>query len=139
MDASARQLVFNGAVTFLIGLLCGAPYGRAITRGRPAHVAAAWRLAHGSLPLGAAVMFAIAGVLSALAVDTGLKWLIAIALTVSSYAFCLSLPLAAAVGHRGLSPAGPLPARVVFAGNLVGAIASLVAATALVYASWKSI
>lgn len=59
MHASARQLIFHAAVVLLIGLLCGAPYGRAITRGLPTTVAAAWRLAHGSLPLGAAVMFGV--------------------------------------------------------------------------------
>jgi hypothetical protein len=139
MHASARQLVFHGAIVLLIGLLCGAPYGRAIRRGLPDSVVAAWRLAHGSLPMGAALMLGVGAVLSGLTVAEPLRWTIAIALIISSYAFCMSLPLAAAVGHRGLSPGGPVPARVVFAGNTVGAVGSLVAAIALVCAGWLSL
>ena len=139
MHASARQLAFHGAVVLLIGLLCGAPYGRAINRGSPAHVTAAWRLAHGSLPISAAIMFAICAVLSALPIADSLRWIIAISLIISSYAFCISLPLAATVGHRGLSSGGPLSAKLVFAGNSLGALGSLVAAVALVYAGWISL
>ena len=139
MHGSARQLAFHGTVVLLIGLLCGIPYGRAINRGSPAHVTAAWRLAHASLPAGAVLMLAVSGVLSAFEVTATVKWLIAVALIVSSYAFSFSLPLAAAVGHRGLSPSGPLSARLVFFGNSLGAIASLVAAVALVCAGWASL
>jgi hypothetical protein len=139
MHASARQLAFHGAVVLLIGLLCGAPYGRAINRGAPTHVTNAWRLAHASLSIGAAVMLAVSGLLSAFTVGEPVRWLIAIALVVSSYAFCISLPLAAMVGHRGLSPGGPRSARLVYVGNSVGALASLVAAGMLVYAGFVSL
>lgn len=139
MHASARQLFFHGAVVLLIGLLCGAPYGRAINRRSSAQLTAAWRLAHGSLPISAGIMFAICAVLSALSIADSLRWVIAIALIASSYAFCISLPLAATVGHRGLSAGGPLSAKLVFAGNSLGALGSLVAAVALVYAGWVSL
>jgi hypothetical protein len=139
LHASARQLAFHGAVVLLIGLVCGAPYGRAIRRGLPAHVSAAWRLAHGSLPMGAAIMLAVGGVLSSLSISDSLRWTIAAALTISSYAFCVSLPLAAVVGHRGLSPGGPISAKLVFVGNSLGAFGSLVAAILLVYAGWLSL
>lgn len=139
MHASARQLAFHGAVVLLIGLLCGAPYGRAINRGAPTHVTNTWRLAHASLSIGAAAMLAVSGVLSAFTVGEPVRWLIAIALVVSSYAFCISLPLAAMVGHRGLSPGGPRSARLVYVGNSVGALASLVAAGMLVYAGFVSL
>ena len=139
MHASARQLVFHGAIVLLVGLLCGVPYGRAINRGAPAPVVAAWRLAHGSLPMGAVLMLAVGGMMSSLSVAGSLKWTIAVALVISSYAFCISLPLAAVVGQRGLSPGGPLPARMVYAGNSVGALGSLVAAAALIYAGWLSL
>jgi hypothetical protein len=139
MHSSARQLVFHGAVVLLIGLICGAPYGRAIRRGSPASVAAAWRLAHASLPMGAALMFGASAVLTDLPMNDGLRWTIAVALIISSYAFCVSLPLAATVGHRGLAPGGPISARLVFAGNTIGALASLVGAAALVLAGWMSL
>lgn len=139
MHASARQLVFHGAIVLLVGLLCGAPYGRAIRQGSPASVASAWRLAHGSLPMGAALMLGVGGILTGLTVAEWLRWTIAIALIVSSYAFCVSLPLAATVGHRGLSPAGPRLAKLVFAGNAVGALGSLIAAIALLFSGWISL
>jgi hypothetical protein len=84
-------------------------------------------------------MLAVAALLSAFAVPGNVKWVIAAAFIVSSYAFCLSLPLAAVVGHRGLSSRGPLSAKLVFAGNMVGAWASVVATCALLYAAFVSL
>ena len=139
MHSAALQLVFHGAVVLLVGLICGAPYGRAIRRGSPPSAAAAWRLAHGSLPMGAALMLGAGAVLTDLSVPDALRWTIAVAFIVSSYAFCISLPLAAVVGHRGLAPGGPFPARLVFTGNIIGALGSLVAAGALILAAWMSL
>lgn len=139
MDPSARHLSLHAAIVLLIGLACGAPYGRAINRDAPAHTVHAWRVAHASLPIGATLMFAVAALLSSFAVAAAVKWGIAIALIVSSYAFCFSLPLSALVGHRGLSSAGPLSAKLVYAGNLLGAWASMVAALGLVYAGYASL
>lgn len=134
MEPSARHLVFHGAIVLLFGLLCGGPYARAINKGAPGHIVQAWRVAHASLPIGAILMMAVSAVLSSLAAEPAVKWLIAISLALSSYAFCLSLPLAAIVGHRGLSSEGPASAKLVYVGNMVGAGASLVASVALVYA-----
>jgi hypothetical protein len=139
MDSSARHLVFHGSIVLLFGLLCGAPYGRAINRNAPAHIVHAWRVAHASLPIGAILMFAVAALLSSFAVAASVKWFIAITLVVSAYAFCFSLPLAAMVGHRGLSSTGPFAAKLVFAGNVVGSMASLAASAALVYAGYVSL
>jgi 4-amino-4-deoxy-L-arabinose transferase-like glycosyltransferase len=139
MDTYSRQLVFHGAVVLLVGLLCGAPYGRAVNRNAPAHIVHSWRVAHGSIPLGAALMFGVAAVLSHLKGSAPLKWAIALFLIVSSYAFCFSLPLAAVVGHRGLSSRGPTSAKLVYAGNVVGAVSSLVAAAVLIYAAYVSL
>jgi len=139
MDPSARHLAFHGAIVLVFGLLCGAPYARAINRGSAAPIVHAWRVAHSSLPIGAVLMLSTSALLSSFAVAAAVKWLIAAALIVSSYAFCFSLPLAATVGHRGLSASGPLSARLVFAGNMVGAWASLVASVALLYAAFVSL
>ena len=138
MDAAAPHLIFHAAVVLLYGLLCGIPYGRAIGR-KPEQVVHSWRVAHLSLPLGATLMFAVAGVLSSLAVAAPFKWLIAIALIVSSYAFCVSLTLAPVVGHRGLSAHGPAIAKVVYAGNMLGALASAIGASALLFAAFVSL
>jgi hypothetical protein len=139
MDTYSRQLVFHGAVVLLVGLLCGAPYGRAVNRNAPEHIVHSWRVAHASIPLGAALMFGVAAVLSHLGGGALLKWAVALSLIVSSYAFCFSLPLAAAVGHRGLSARGPISAKLVYAGNVVGAMSSLVAAAILIYAAYVSL
>ncbi len=139
MDPSARHLVFHGAIVLLLGLLYGAPYGSAINRGVPPPVVQAWRLAHASVPMGAILMLAVAAVLSSLRVEAGVKWFITVSFTVSGYAFCVSLPLAAIVGHRGLSAGGPASARIVFAGNALGAAASLAGTVALVYAGFVSL
>jgi hypothetical protein len=139
MDTYSRQLVFHGAVVLLIGLLCGAPYGRAVNRKAPEHIVHSWRVAHASIPLGAALMFGLAAVLSHLQGSASLKWVIAVFFIVSSYAFCFSLPLAAVVGQRGLSSRGPTSAKLVYLGNMIGALSSSVAAAALLYAAWVSL
>ena len=139
MDTYSRQLVFHGAVVLLIGLLCGAPYGRAVNRKAPERIVHSWRVAHASIPLGAALMFGVAAVLSDLQGGASLKWVVAVFFIVSSYAFCFSLPLAAVVGQRGLSSRGPTSAKVVYVGNMVGAASSLVAAAVLLYAAYVSL
>ena len=115
MDTYSRQLVFHGAVVLLVRLLCGAPYGRAVNRNAPEHIVHSWRVAHGSIPLGAALMFGVAAVLSHLGGGALIKWAVALFFIVSSYAFCFSLPLAAVAGHRGLSARGPVSAKLVYA------------------------
>jgi hypothetical protein len=139
MDTYSRQLVFHGAVVLLVGLLCGAPYGRAVNRKAPEHIVHSWRVAHGSIPLGAALMFGVAAVLSHLRGGAPLKWAVAVFLIVSSYAFCLSLPLAAILGHGGLSSHGPTSAKLVYIGNVIGAVSSLAGAVAFMYTAYISL
>ena len=139
MEPSARHLAFHGAIVLLIGLLCGSPYGRAINRGAPAHIIQSWRVAHASLPMAGILMLAVAALLSQFMVSAHVKWAIAASLIASSYAFCVSLPMAAVVGHRGLTGEGPLAAKLVFAGNVVGALLSAVAVLTLIYAAFISL
>ena len=139
LDIPARYLVFHGSIVLLLGSLYGGPYRRAINRNAPDTNVHAWRVAHASLPLGATLMFAIAAVLSTLQVGIFLKWLLSIALITSSYAFCVSLPLAALTGHRGLKSGGPLTAWIIYAGNILGAGASLLGTLVLVYAGFVSL
>lgn len=139
MQAPARYLIFHGAIVLLWGLLLGGPYARAIHRGAPANIVHSWRVAHASIPIGATMMLAIGSVLSSTAASEPIKWLIAVSLIVSAYAFCFSLPLAAAVGHRGLAHKGPASAKLVFAGNLVGSLGSTVGAIGFLYAAYRSL
>ena len=92
MEPSARHLALHGAIVLLIGLACGGPYGRAINRSAPAHIVQSWRVAHASLPMAGILMLAVAALLSHFTVEGYVKWLIALALIASSYAFCVSLP-----------------------------------------------
>ena len=139
MESAARQLVLHGAVVLLFGLLFGAPYARAIKRNAPAQIVHSWRVAHQSLPIGAALMFAVAGVLDSLQVGAGVKWALAGFLIVSSYAFCVSTPLAAVTGNRGLGSGSKGLARLVYIGNMVGAATSLIAAVLLLYSALISV
>ena len=139
MDPSSRHLAFHGAIVLLFGLLLGAPYARAIKRGDAAHIVNSWRVAHLSLPIGAVLMLAVAALLPALVVSVPVQWIIAVALIVSAYGFCLSTPLAAITGQRGLEAGGSRPARWVYLGNMVGAGASIVAAVALLYATFRAL
>lgn len=139
MDPSSRHLVFHGAIVLLFGFLLGGPYGRAINRKAPEHIVNGWRVAHASLPMGALVMLAVGALLSSTPAPSAAKWLVAISLIVSSYAFCVSLPLAAVVGHRGLSSAGPFAAKVVYAGNMLGAVTAAVGACGFVYATFLAL
>ena len=139
MSASSRHLVFHGAVVLLFGLLLGAPYARAIKRDAAAHIVNSWRVAHLSLPVGATLMLAVAALLPLLAIDAQVKWIIALALIVSAYGFCVSTPLAAITGQRELSSGGVGLGKLVNLGNLVGAWGSVVAAVALLYAAFVSL
>ncbi len=139
MDPSSRYLAFHASVILLIGLLYGAPYARSIKRGAPAHIVNSWRVAHLSIPVGAILMFSVAALLSSFAVNTQIKWFIAGSLIVSSYAFCVSTPLAAITEHRGLTTGGKGLQRLVYLGNMVGAWSSLVAAVLLVFATFASL
>jgi hypothetical protein len=56
-------------------------------------------------------------------------------LVVSGHSFCVALPLAAMLGECGLSHRGPLNAKAVFVGNVLGAVTSLLASPALIYAA----
>jgi hypothetical protein len=139
MHPAARHLALHGAIVLLYGVLLGAPYARAINRQAPAHIVNAWRIAHQSLPIAAGLMLAVAGVLSHLTVGAPVLWLIAILLIASNYAFCVSMPLAAITGHRGLAPGGTGLQRVVFLGNVAGAWLSVGACVVLLYAAAVSL
>ena len=139
MHSAARHLVFHAAVILLFGLLLGAPYAKAIKRNAPAHIVNSWRVAHLSLPIGATLMLATAPVLSLLEVSAPVMWVVAVALIVSGYGFCVSTPLAAITGQRGLTSGGTGLGRLVYVGNMVGAWGSIVGAAALVWAAFVAL
>jgi hypothetical protein len=139
METPARYLLFHGSIVLLIGLLCGIPYGRAITSKQGDEAVRAWKLAHSSLSLGGATMIAMAAILSSLQVTEIVQWLLAIAWITTGYSFCFALTLEPFVGDRGLSWTGEWSNKVVFIGNIIGALSSLVGSMMLVYASYVSL
>jgi hypothetical protein len=140
MSLASRHLIFHGSLVLLYGLCLGAPYARAITRGAPAEIIHAWRVAHASLPMGAILMLAVAAVLPGMGVGKGLSWGLVVALVVSAYAFCVSTTLAALTGQRGLNRSASHGwGRTVYAANMVAATSSLLAAVLLVLAAAASL
>ncbi len=139
METSARYLLFNASIVLLIGLLCGMPYGIAITQKKSDEVIRAWKLAHGALSLGATTMVSMAAVLSFLQVDSQIKWILAIAYIISGYGFCFALTIEPFVGDRGLSWSGTWSNKVVYLGNVTGALSSLIGTVVLVYASYRTL
>lgn len=134
-----KQLIFHGSIILLVGLLCGAPYGRAIVRCKLEATVQAWRLAHLSLPIGAILLFALAAVVPHLQLSAIVVTLMVWAFVASGYAFTVALPLGAYCGHRGLTSKPPLLNRVVYIGNVVGAVGSLVGAILLVWSAYAAL
>lgn len=139
MDASARLLLFHGVVILLISLLAGIPYGRAILGKKPSSLIHAWRVAHGALAMGAAIMMALAAVLSGLQVPDATRQVIVWLFIISGYGFAFALILGPLVGARGLHAKGPLAAKAVYGGNMIGAVASFGGALLLLYAAFVSL
>lgn len=139
MHNAAHHLVLHGSIVLLFGVLLGAPYAKSIKRGAPSNIVNSWRVAHLSLPIGAILMLTVAALLPSMTIPAALAWLIAIAFIVSAYGFCVSTPLAALTGERGLSSGAPGLGKLVYLGNVIGAAASTVGAAALVLAAFLSL
>ena len=133
-DINCALLLLSGSITLLISLLAGYPYGKAITSQAPEAVVRAWRLAHSSLALGGTTSLAIGAVLPWLHGGGWERPVIAWSFVLSSLAFSIALPYGAWKGHRGLVAEGPFDNWVVYGGNVVGALSSLIGAVALVSA-----
>ena len=131
--------MFHAVIVLLVGLLAGLPYGKAINKNANERLIEAWRVAHAALPVGAILMLVISALLSGLNVSTTLKWTISILFIVSGYGFVWALTLGPFVGHRGLSSKGPIAAKLVYTGNILGAITSLLGTLVLLYAAWLNL
>ena len=139
MDVPARYLLFHAAVILLIGLLAGIPYGKAILNKKSESLIHAWRVAHGALALGAALMIALSAILTSLQVTHLVKQALALAFVVSAYGFAFALTIGPLVGARGLRFTGTFSAKAVYAGNIIGAGASLIGTFILLYAAFVSL
>ena len=132
-DSDCAVLLLSGSVVLLISLLAGYPYGHAITNQAAEPVVRGWRLAHASLAIGGTTALAIGAVLPWLHADGWERPVIAWSFVVSGVAFSIALPYGAWRGHRGLVAEGPFDNWIVYVGNVIGALSSLVGTLALVY------
>ena len=127
------QLVFHGAIILLIGLLSGIPYGSAITNEKGEELIRAWRVAHSGLAMGGTTMIAFAGVINLLDMTAIALSILVWSSVISGYGFCVALPYGAWVGHRGLAVSKTIESNIVYLGNVVGAIGSLVSTSTLIF------
>lgn len=114
MDLPARHLLFHAAVILLVGLLAGIPYGKALLHQRAEPLVHAWRVAHGSLVLGAVLMIAVAVAMSSLQVSLAIERALAAGFIVSGYGFAFALILGPLVGARGLRYQGSRSAKAIY-------------------------
>ena len=116
----------------VIGLLCGVPYGQAITHGWGDDAVRAWRFTHLGLAVGGIWLIAVAGVCHLLILNARMVSVFLWSFVVSAYGFTVALVLAAVAGVRGLEPTGPFANFVVFVANTIGALGALVGVTLMV-------
>jgi hypothetical protein len=133
MNQMAINLTLHGSIVLLIGLLSGIPYGIAINQKKNEDIARAWRVAHSGLSMGGTTMISISAVLNNLELNAVLSLILVGTFAISGYGFCIALPYGAWVGHRGLSIESPVKNKVVYVGNMVGAIGSLIGTLILVF------
>jgi hypothetical protein len=120
------HILLHGLIVLLVGLLCGVPYGRAITHGWGEEAVRGWRLAHFSLVVGGLWLMLAAAVTHLLVLSRrGIAILVSSVVT-SGYAFTVAVVVGASGGVRGLEATGPVLNVVAFAGNIVASVASLV-------------
>ena len=90
------------------------------------------------LTLGGALLIAIGAALPALVLSERIASLLIWSLVASGYGFVVALPYGAAVGMRGLEPVGPASNLLVFIGNTIGVLGSLVGALLFTWGAWRA-
>jgi hypothetical protein len=126
-------MFLNGGIVLLVGNLCGIPFGLAIRQGKSEDIVRAWRVAHSGITSGGAVIIGVGAAFSAMQAAGAVAAVTAYSLIISGYGFSIALPIGAQLGYRGLPTGGPVAKRLVYFGNLAGALGSLVGSVAFVW------
>jgi hypothetical protein len=134
-----KHLIFHGSVILFIGLICGAPFGRAIVRGESEATVRAWRAAHAGVVMGGVLLLALAAVVLQLRLSTIAVSVLVWSFIASGYGFALALPVGAYYGYRGLKSEPPFINRVIYFGNIVGVVGSLVGAVLLMVGAYAAL
>ncbi len=138
-ESLSNWMLLHGGLVLLAGFASGAPLGGAILGERAPNLINGWRVAHSGLSLGGVAIIAVGLALPQLDVSDALLRGTAWCFIASGWGFTLVLPYGAYVAQRGLSNAGPLSNRVVFLGNLVGAVGSIVGGALFVVAASQNL
>ncbi len=139
MTRLQRHLLLHGSIVLLVGLLSGAGFSEAITGAQGEHAERAWRVAHSGLSLGGALLIAFGAALPALVLSERAASFLVWSLVASGYGFVIALPYGAVAGMRGLQLVGPASNLIVFVGNAVGALGSLVGALLFTWGAWRAV
>ena len=126
MRRAPITILFHGLVVLLVGLLCGVPYGQAITHAWGEEAVRAWRFAHFGLVVAGIWLMVAAAVSHLLVLNTRRMAILVYSVVTSAYSFAVALVIGAIGGVRGLEPTGPVLNIVAFLANSVAAVASLV-------------
>src|SRR5688572_13476408 len=92
------HILLHGLIVLTIGLLCGVPYGRAITHGWGEEAVRAWRLAHFSLVVGGMWLMTAAAVHRLLVLGPRATAVLAASVITSAYSFTVALIVGAIGG-----------------------------------------
>lgn len=104
----------------------------AIQQRKSEDVVRAWRVAHSGITSGGAVIVALGAAMAFMSASGSLASVVAYSLIVSGYGFAIALPIGAQLGYRGMPRGGPFAKRVVYVGNMAGALGSLLGSFAFV-------
>jgi len=126
LPRAQRQILLHALIVLLVGLLCGAPYGRAITQGWGEEAVRGWRLAHFSLVVGGIWLMVVAATLQLLVLGARGIAILKYSVMTSGYGFTVALVIGAAGGVRGLEATGSMLNVIAFCGNISASVASLV-------------
>lgn len=107
-------------------------------RKKDEEVVRGWRVAHSGLSTGGTTMIAFAAAINLLDANAIALSILVWSSIISGYGFCLVLPYGAWVGHRGLSVGKTIKNQIVYLGNIVGAIGSLISTLALIFSCLQS-
>ena len=139
IELPSRYLLFHGSIVLFIGLLSGIPMGSAINRKKGEEAVRAWRVAHSGLIMDGLLMLIIALIVPYLQVGELGIWTLVWVLVISGYGFVMALPLGAWKGYRGLVPKPHGINTIVYAGNVIGVVGSLVGIAIVIFGSLRAL
>ena len=135
----SKYLLFHGSIVLFTGLLSGILMGSAINKKKGEEAVRAWRVAHSGLIMDGLMMLIIALIVPYLKVGEVAVWTLVWGLVISGYGFVMALPLGAWKGYRGLVPKPHGINTIVYAGNVIGVVGSLVGTAIVIFGCLRAL